>query len=89
MGENEPSGWPGVLHREGRTLCRLPGDPSELAPGREPKGRVLFSTIQQWQVAELVVCYFSNIVSRQGFLEKVQSMHSMGFLPLELGRAGG
>jgi len=33
MGENEPSGWPGVLHREGRTLCRLPGGPSELGRG--------------------------------------------------------
>ena len=39
MGENEPSGWPGVLHREGRTLCRLPRDPSELGPGPGTKGQ--------------------------------------------------
>ncbi|SVA93318.1 uncharacterized protein METZ01_LOCUS146172, partial [marine metagenome] len=23
MDATEPEGWPGVLHREGRTLCRL------------------------------------------------------------------
>ena len=31
-------GWPGVLHREGRTLCRLPRDPSESGTGPAAKG---------------------------------------------------
>ncbi len=39
MGANEPDGWPGVLHREGRTLCRLPRDPSESGPGPATKGQ--------------------------------------------------
>ena len=39
MDTNEPAGWPGVLHREGRTLCRLPHDPGESGPGPAAKGR--------------------------------------------------
>ena len=39
MGANEPDGWPGVLHREGRTLCRVPSDPSESGPGPAAKGQ--------------------------------------------------
>lgn len=39
MSVNEPDGWPGVLHREGRTLCRLPRDPSESGPGPATKGQ--------------------------------------------------
>lgn len=39
MGANRPDGWPGVLHREGRTLCRLPRDPRESGPGPAAKGQ--------------------------------------------------
>ena len=39
MGANEPEGWPGVLHREGRTLCRLPHDPDQSGPGPVAKGK--------------------------------------------------
>ncbi len=39
MVASEPEGWPGVLHREGRTLCRLPRDPSESGPGPAAKGQ--------------------------------------------------
>ena len=39
MGANKPEGWPGVLHREGRTLCRLPRKPSESELGPAAKGQ--------------------------------------------------
>ena len=39
MDATEPEGWPGVLHREGRTLCRLARDPSESGPGPAAKGQ--------------------------------------------------
>ena len=39
MVASEPEDWPGVLHREGRTLCRLPRDPSESGPGPAAKGQ--------------------------------------------------
>ena len=39
MVASEPEDWPGVLHREGRTLCRLPRDPSESGPGPATKGQ--------------------------------------------------
>jgi len=37
MDGTEPEGWPGVLHREGRTLCRLARDPSESGSGPAAK----------------------------------------------------
>ena len=39
MVASDPEDWPGVLHREGRTLCRLPRDPSESGPGPAAKGQ--------------------------------------------------
>ena len=39
MDATEPEGWPGVLHREGRTLCRLARDPSESGTGPAAKGQ--------------------------------------------------
>ncbi|MFL2493249.1 MAG: hypothetical protein ACJ0HH_00615 [Candidatus Thalassarchaeum sp.] len=39
MDANKPEGWPGVLHREGRTLCRLPREPSESELGPATKGQ--------------------------------------------------
>ena len=39
MDATEPEGWPGVLHREGRTLCRLAHDPSESGTGPAAKGQ--------------------------------------------------
>ncbi|MBS65872.1 MAG: hypothetical protein CMA93_06100 [Euryarchaeota archaeon] len=39
MGASKPDGWPGILHREGRTLCRLPRDPGEAGPGPAAKGQ--------------------------------------------------
>ncbi len=39
MDATEPEGWPGVLHREGRTLCRLARDPSESGAGPAAKGQ--------------------------------------------------
>ena len=38
MESPEPEGWPGVLHREGRTLCRLAVDPAEAGSGPATKG---------------------------------------------------
>jgi len=38
MESPEPEGWPGVLHREGRTLCRLAVDPAEAGSGPAAKG---------------------------------------------------
>ena len=38
MESREPEGWPGVLHREGRTLCRLAVDPAEAGSGPAAKG---------------------------------------------------
>ena len=39
MDANDLEGWPGVLHREGRTLCRLSRDPSELGAGPATKAQ--------------------------------------------------
>ena len=39
MDATEPEGWPGVLHREGRTLCRLARNPNELGAGPAAKGQ--------------------------------------------------
>jgi len=39
MDATAPEGWPGVLHREGRTLCRLARDPSESGTGPAAKGQ--------------------------------------------------
>ncbi len=39
MDATDPEGWPGVLHREGRTLCRLASDPSALGTGPATKGQ--------------------------------------------------
>ena len=39
MDGTEPEDWPGVLHREGRTLCRLARDPSESGTGPAAKGQ--------------------------------------------------
>ncbi|MDP6562702.1 MAG: hypothetical protein QF709_02515 [Candidatus Thalassarchaeum sp.] len=39
MVASELEDWPGVLHREGRTLCRLSRDPSESGPGPAAKGQ--------------------------------------------------
>ena len=38
MESPEPEGWPGVLHREGRTLCRLAVNPAEAGSGPATKG---------------------------------------------------
>jgi len=38
MESPEPGGWPGVLHREGRTLCRLAVDPAGAGLGPAAKG---------------------------------------------------
>lgn len=38
MESPEPEGWPGVLHREGRTLCRLAVDPAGAGSGPAAKG---------------------------------------------------
>ena len=66
MVSDEPMGWPGVIHREGRTVMRVAEKPMEGRRGPAAKGAGAFLNPAMAAVGPEVFSYY-NMQSKAGF----------------------